>query len=287
MSDFNVNIICGPTAAGKSDIALNLAQKTNGIIINADSQQIYRELPVLTACPLKNDYEMVPHKLYEFLNGDEFLDVKKWIELAVVEIKNAWKLDKTPILVGGTGFYIKSLIDGLSPVPDIKQEIRNEIRDMGEKLSVTELYKKLETVDFELAKKINQNDKQRILRGLEVYFSTGKKLSLWQEEKRIKPIDDLKYNMQIVDIDKTMLNEKIEKRADKMIKMGVIDEVNNLMKKNYEQTALIFKIIGVRHIMNYLQNKITKDEMKNLIIFETKQYAKRQKTFFRTQFQLK
>ena len=93
--------------------------------------------------------------------------------------------------------------------------------------------------------------------------------------------------MQIVDIDKTILNEKIEKRADKMIKMGVIDEVNNLMKKNYKPTDPIFKIIGVNYIINYLQNKITKDEMKNLIIFETKQYAKRQKTFFRTQFQLK
>lgn len=283
MNDFNVNIVCGATASGKSDIALNLAQKEGGIIINADSQQIYKDLPILTACPLKNDYEIVPHKLYEFLDGNEFLDVKKWIELAVIEIKNAWELNKTPILVGGTGFYIKSLIDGLSPVPDIKQKIRNEIRNMGENLSVTELYNKLEAVDFELAKKLNQNDKQRILRGLEVFFSTGKKLSLWQK-KKIKPINDLKYNIEVVDMDKILLNERIEKRIDKMIKMGVIDEVKNLMKKNYEPTDPIFKIIGVSHIINYLQNKITKDEMKNLIILETRQYAKRQKTFFRTQF---
>lgn len=283
MDDFNVNIICEPLY-GKSDIALNMAKKNDAVIINADSQQIYKELPILTACPLKNDYEIVPHKLYEFLDGNEFLDVKKWIELAVIEIKNAWELNKTPILVGGTGFYIKSLINGLSPVPDIKQEIRNEIRNMGEKLSVTELYSKLEAVDFELAKKLNQNDKQRILRGLEVFFSTGKKLSLWQKEKKIKPIDGLKYNIEIVDMDKILLNERIDKRIDKMIKMGVIDEVKNLMKKNYEPTAPIFKIIGVSHIINYLQNKITKDEMKNLIIIETKQYAKRQKTFFRIQF---
>lgn len=287
MCDFNVNIICGATATGKSDIALNLAKKTGGIIINADSQQVYKDLPILTACPLKNDYEIVPHKLYEFLNGDEFLDVKKWIELAIIEIKNAWQLNKTPILVGGTGFYIKSLIDGLSPVPDIKQDVRDEIRNMGEKLSVTELYNKLETVDFELAKKINQNDKQRILRGLEVFFSTGKKLSFWQKEKKIKPLNTAKYKIDFIEVEKTLLHDRIEKRVDKMIKMGVIDEVNNLMKKNYKPTAPILKIIGVNHIISYLQNKITKHEMKNLIILSTKQYAKRQKTFFRTQFQLK
>lgn len=287
MNDFNVNIICGPTASGKSDIALKMAIKTGGVIINADSQQVYKDLPILTACPLKKDYEIVPHKLYEFLNGDESLDVKKWIELAVLEIKTAWNLNKTPILVGGTGFYIKSLINGLSPLPDIKPDVRRDIRNQAQNLSTLELYNKLEQVDYELAKKINPNDKQRILRGLEVYFSTGKKLSLWQQEKKIKPLENAKYNIQILNTEKNILNERIEKRTDKMIQMGVIDEVANLIKKHYAPTAPIFKIIGVNHIINYLQNKITKEEMKDLIILETKQYAKRQRTFFKTQFNLK
>ena len=278
-----INIICGATATGKSTLAIKEALKTNGIIINADSQQLYKELPVLTACPTEKDYKIVPHKLYQIINATDLMDVKKWLSLVSSELLNIAQNNQTPFIVGGTGFYISALINGLSPIPDINENIRKELRTSIQIKTKQELYSDLEEKDPILAKKLKPTDTQRVLRGLEVFLSTGKPLSFWQTLPKIKIIDNIKFNLKIVDIPKDELNQRILQRITSMLNNGAVEEVKALLKSNYPTTANIFKIIGVRQIEQYLLNKINKDELINIITLKTIQYAKRQRTFFKTQ----
>ncbi len=276
-------IICGPTASGKSSLAIKLALENNGVIINADSQQVYRELPILTACPSKTDYETVPHKLYQFFDGTKKMDASLWCEYAKKEIEDTLKNKKTPFIVGGTGFYIKALTEGLSVIPTIPQNIRNQVRKEGLHAKNSDLYEILKKYDPDLCKKVLPSDKQRILRGIEVFRATGTPLSVWQRQKKIKPVPDIDFDLKIIDFEMSELETRIKLRTEEMFKMGVIDEVKNLLSLNYPDNASIFKIIGVETISKYLSNTITLDQAKNELVLLTRQYAKRQRTFFRTQ----
>ena len=276
-------IICGPTASGKSSLAIKLALENNGIIINADSQQVYRELPILTACPSARDYETVPHKLYQFFDGTKKMDASLWCEYAKKEIEEAFQKGKTPFIVGGTGFYIKALTEGLSVIPNIPQNIRDQVRKEGLHAKNLDLFTILEKYDPDLCKKILPSDKQRILRGIEVFRATGTPLSVWQKQKKIKPLPDIDFDLKIIDFEMPELENRIKLRTEEMFKSGVIDEVKKLLSLEYSDNASIFKIIGVETISKYLSNKITLDQAKSELILLTRQYAKRQRTFFRTQ----
>lgn len=278
-----VKIICGATASGKSAKAIELALKNNGVIINADSQQVYRELPILTACPCEQDLKLVPHKLYGFIGGDERMDVSKWCEFAVAEIKKTFDEGKQPFVVGGTGFYIKALTEGLSVIPSVPQKIRDLVRKEGIGAKVSDLYKIVEKYDPDLAKKISPNDKQRILRGIEVFRATGVPLSAWQRNKKIRPLGDMEFDIELVDFEMCELERRIKLRTSKMLECGVIDEVESLYKLGYDERAGIYKILGVKEIKEYLDGNITIDALKDKINLITRQYAKRQRTFFRTQ----
>ncbi|MCR5506497.1 MAG: tRNA (adenosine(37)-N6)-dimethylallyltransferase MiaA [bacterium] len=276
-------IICGPTASGKSSLAIELALKNNGVIINADSQQVYRELPILTACPSKADYETVPHKLYQFYDGTKKMDASIWIEYAKTEITNAFDNGKTPYIVGGTGFYIKALTEGLSVIPNIPQNIREQVRKEGLHAKNIELYEILKKYDPDLCKKVLPSDKQRVLRGIEVFRATGTPLSVWQRQKKIKPLPDIDFDLRIIDFEMPELEKRIKLRTEEMFKSGVVDEVKNLLSMDYPDNASVFKIIGVETIWKYLAKAITLDEAKSELTLLTRQYAKRQRTFFRTQ----
>ncbi|MBR1544466.1 MAG: tRNA (adenosine(37)-N6)-dimethylallyltransferase MiaA [Alphaproteobacteria bacterium] len=278
-----VYIICGPTASGKSSMAINLALSNNGVIINADSQQVYRELPILTACPSKKDYETVPHKLYQFYDGTKKMDAAIWIEYAKKEIEEALNNGKTPYIVGGTGFYIKALTEGLSVIPTIPQNIREQVRKEGLHAKNTDLYEILKKYDPDLCKKVQPSDRQRVLRGIEVFRATGTPLSSWQRQKKIKPLPDVDFDLKIIDFEMPELEKRIKLRTEEMFKMGVVDEVKNLLSMDYPDNASVFKIIGVETIWKYLSNTITLEEAKSELILLTRQYAKRQRTFFRTQ----
>ena len=276
-------IICGPTASGKSSLAIKLALENNGIIINADSQQVYRELPILTVCPSARDCETVPHKLYQFFDGTKKMDASLWCEYAKKEIEEAFQKGKTPFIVGGTGFYIKALTEGLSVIPNIPQNIRNQVRKEGLHAKNLDLFTILEKYDPDLCKKVLPSDKQRILRGIEVFRATGTPLSVWQKQKKIKPLPDIDFDLKIIDFEMPELENRIKLRTEEMFKSGVIDEVKNLLSLEYPDNASIFKIIGVETISKYLSNKITLDQAKSELILLTRQYAKRQRTFFKTQ----
>lgn len=276
-------IICGPTASGKSSMAINLALESNGVIINADSQQVYRELPILTACPTQSDYETVPHKLYQFYDGAKRMDASIWIEYAKQEIETALKNNRTPYIVGGTGFYIKALTEGLSVIPTIPENIREQVRREGVHAKNTDLYAILQKYDPDLCKKVKPSDKQRVLRGIEVFRATGTPLSAWQKQKKIRPLPNIDFDLKIIDFEMPELEKRIHLRTEEMFKNGVVDEVKKILCEEYPDNAPIFKIIGVNTIWRYLANKLTLDEAKAELNLLTRQYAKRQRTFFRTQ----
>jgi tRNA dimethylallyltransferase len=279
-----VHIICGPTASGKSARALELAEAENGVVINADSQQVYCDLPILTAAPSASDVAVAAHKLYGFLAGDMKIDAFQWSGMAAEEIRNAWAEGKAPIVVGGTGFYIKALAEGLSVMPAIPQKIRELARKEFRAAPLDDMFAVLKKYDPELAGKVSRRDRQRILRGIETFRATGVPLSAWQRNRKIRPLEDAKFEFTFVDFPVSELEERIRIRTEKMFEDGVVDEVQRTLDSGYGDDAPIMKVIGLGAIRDYIEAKATLPEAKEAIIVASRQYAKRQRTFFRTQF---
>lgn len=274
-------LLSGPTATGKSSLASKLAEKIDGEIINADSIQLYRDLFILTARP-NIEKEKIKHHCYGILEGDINWSVGNWI-VAINEIlKEVINRKKVPIVVGGTGFYFKAITDGLSPIPDIDKSIRLKIENELEKNGLEELQKRLAIVDPKASEKINPNDKQRIIRALEVYEGTNKRISEFWFMKREKIINYESINFKI-DADRKWIYKNCDLRVDYMFENGVIEEVRNLLNKNYSKNSPIMKAIGVDEITLFLNNDITIDRASELIKFKTHQYAKRQITWINNQ----
>ena len=274
-------LLSGPTATGKSSLASKLAEKIDGEIINADSIQLYRDLFILTARPdIKK--EKIKHHCYGFLDGDINWSVGKWINEINKILKDVIKRKKVPIVVGGTGFYFKAITDGLSPIPDIDKSIRLKIENDLEKNGLTELQKRLALIDPKASEKINPNDRQRIMRALEVYEGTNKKISDFWLMKREKIIKYKTINFKI-DADREWIYKNCDLRVDYMFENGVVEEVRNLLTKNYSKNSPIMKAIGVDEITSFLNSDITIDKALELIKFKTHQYAKRQITWINNQ----
>ena len=274
-------LISGPTATGKSSLALKIAKKIDSEIINADSIQLYKDLSILTARPLV-ERETIKHHLYGLLNGDIKWSVGKWLQETKVLIQNIIEKRKIPIIVGGTGLYFKAITDGLSPIPDIDHLVRDKLNDLLLKEGLESLYLDLQKVDEVAAEKINPNDKQRIIRALEVYNGTKKRISDYWKMERVKYIDKPTINFSI-EAERRWIYEKCDSRVDNMFREGVIDEVKNLKNKNYSKDSPIFKAIGVEEISSFLDEKISIEEASDLIKFKTHQYAKRQITWINNQ----
>ena len=274
-------LLSGPTASGKSSLASKLAEKIDGEIINADSIQLYRDLFILTARPdIKK--EKIKHHCYGFLDGDINWSVGKWINEINKILKDVIKRNKVPIVVGGTGFYFKAITDGLSPIPDIDKSIRLKIENDLEKNGLTELQKRLALIDPKASEKINPNDRQRIMRALEVYEGTNKKISDFWLMKREKIINYKSINFKI-DADREWIYKNCDLRVDYMFENGAVEEVRHLLTKNYSENSPIMKAIGVDEITSFLNNDITIDRVLELIKFKTHQYAKRQITWINNQ----
>ena len=274
-------LIAGPTASGKSSLANRIAKKIDGEIINADSIQIYKDLEILTARPKpkKNDPN---HHLYGFANGDELWSVGKWINEAKKITQKILKENSRPILVGGTGLYFKAITDGLSPIPDINYEIRSSLKEELNIRGLEELYRELKVTDIQAYESIDRNDQQRILRALEVFRGTGKKISDYWKLDRIKVFENNFIKIKL-NTDREKLYQSCDARCDQMFQLGVIEEVKSLIDRNYDDKAPILNAIGVSEINEYLQKKINIDEAKDLIKFRTHQYAKRQITWLKHQ----
>ena len=278
MSQRDILIIFGPTASGKSYIANKAASKTNAAIINSDSLQIYKDLHILTDRPSEQIISRYDHRLYGILSGNNNCTAALWLDKAIEEINLCFKENILPIIVGGTGLYIKVLIEGISRIPFIKREIKEEVDSLLNRKGITFLYNEIKKKYNET--KINFNDKQRIVRSYSLLKQTNKVLEEWQVENH-NLLNDVNFKILNTDNDRSILYQRAEKRTEKMFNEGVIDEVNNLLEKNYDPDSSLMKAIGVREIRDYLENLIDLDTCKNRIKKSTRNYIKRQQTWIK------
>jgi tRNA dimethylallyltransferase len=275
-----VYVIGGPTASGKSKLAVELAKKNNGEIISADSMQIYKEMNIGTAKITKEEMQGIKHYLIDIVSPNERYSVSNFKNDAELAIEEILKKGKTPIIVGGTGLYIDSLIYGIEfQDEEIDTEYREKLNKIAENEGLEKLYNKAKEIDPEAMKKISINDKKRIIRVLEIYHKTGKTKTKQEIESRKK---ELKYNFKVfaIDMDREKLYSRIEKRVDMMVDEGLIGEVKGILEK-YNQFPTAMQGLGYKETVEYLQNKISKEEMIEKIKKETRHYAKRQLTWFR------
>ncbi|NCB49364.1 MAG: tRNA (adenosine(37)-N6)-dimethylallyltransferase MiaA [Alphaproteobacteria bacterium] len=262
-----VELIFGSTASGKSSYAFKRALAENAEIINADSMQIYKELPILTAQPSAFEKEKVPHHLYGILETNEVFSVAKWLEKVKEKIEQIEK----PFLVGGTGFYFKSLLEGLSPIPDIEPEVREKVR----KMPLDEIKARLSSFPYQ--------DPQRLRRAFEVFIQTGKPLSYFQNLPKIKVVE-ADFKCIFINPKREILYEKIENRFYKMVDMGVLEEIENFRQAHYSSECFLYHALGLKNIISFMDGKISFEKAIEETLKETRHYAKRQNTFFRNQF---
>ena len=274
-------LIAGPTASGKSNFAIKLAKKINGEIINADSMQVYKKLKILTVRPSTKDQKKIKHHLYGIVSVNKNFSVGQWLRLVIKKIKEIRKRKKVPILVGGTGLYFQSLINGLVKIPNISKKLRNKIRIMQKKYGQKKFYKKLLKIDQKIKNKFNPGDVQRSIRAFEI--KTYTKVSMYDWFNKTKPIykEDIFLKFYI-NFERQELIKRIEKRIKKMIKKEAIQEVARFNKLRIKKDHSSNKIIGIEELSKYLKNQIKLEEAKELIAIKTRQYAKRQATWARS-----
>ena len=273
MQNNKLIIILGPTASGKSDLAIKLAQKFNGEIISADSRQIYKEMNIGTAKIIKKEMSGVPHYMIDIVKPNQKFTLAQFQEKTIKIIKNIQKRNKLPLLVGGTGLYIQSIVDNLK-IPETKPD--KKLRNKLEKLTNQELINKLKKLDSKALKIIDTKNKRRLIRALEICLLTKKPFS--EQRKKNKSIFN---TLQIgIKLNTKNLEQKIIRRIEKMIKNGLIKENKKLLKK-YGDKPYSMSGIGYQEIISYLNNKINLDQAKELIKIHTRQYAKRQMTWFK------
>ena len=275
-------LISGPTASGKSKLAIDFAKKINGEIINTDSMQVYKELKILTARPVKENNNKIKHHLYGFQSVKNEFSTGQWLKLVKKKIKEIRNKNKIPILVGGTGLYFKALTDGLVKIPKIPNKIRNKIRNMQTKIGQKKFYLRLLKKDKLLKNKIDPTDVQRSLRAYEVIYFTKKSIFEWYKKTKSQYKKD-EFLSIYIDYPKEQLVNKISKRVDQMIKDGVVEEVKNFEKLNLKNDNNLNKVIGIREIKDFIDKKTSFKEMKLNIVIKTRQYAKRQRTWSRGQ----
>ena len=273
-------LISGPTASGKSNFSVKLAQKINGEIINADSMQVYKELKILSARPNPKDYQKIKHHLYGFHGVKKNFSTGDWLKIAIKKIKEIKKRKKIPIFVGGTGLYFKALSQGLVNIPNIPIRFRDKIRLDHEKLGQKKFYQELLKLDIVSKKKINPSDIQRTIRAYEVKKFTKKSLHDWfKDTKSLFKEDD--FFKIYIDFPREELIERINKRTKLMMKIGAIKEVKRFIKLKVKKDKSVNKAIGVSEIKEYLNNEKDLQETIEKISIKTRQYAKRQSTWAR------
>jgi len=274
-------LISGPTASGKSNFSIKLAKKINGEIINADSMQVYKELKILSARPNPKDYKKIKHHLYGFHNVKFNFSTGDWIKLAIKKIKEIKKRKKIPIFVGGTGLYFKALTDGLVNIPNIPIRSRNKIRLLHKNLGQKKFYQKLLKLDPNSKDKINPTDAQRTIRAYEVKQFTKKSLHDWFKDTKSYFVEDEFYKIYI-DYSREDLILRINQRTEQMFKMGAIKEVKRFIKLKIKKDKSVNKAIGINEIKEYLKDKKELGYIKEKISIKTRQYAKRQSTWARS-----
>ena len=271
-----VALIAGPTASGKSAVALALAEQTGGVIVNADSAQVYRDLPLLSAAPKRKDFARAEHRLYGIQDGAVPSSAARWAELARREIADIHSSRRVPILVGGTGLYLRTLLEGIAPVPEIDPDVRRRVRDTPP----NENREKLAAMDPDAAARLKPGDKVRIARALEVILSTGRTLDEWQRQREGGIADEVALRPLILLPPRDWLYRRCDERFAQMMEQGAVEEVQALLSRNLNPNLPVMRAIGVREISAMLRSELTCEKAIAAGQQATRRYAKRQYTWF-------
>ena len=273
-------LIAGPTASGKSKIAIEIAKKIKGEIINADSMQVYKEFSILSSRPTNLDLKKVKHHLYGFQPVKKHFSTGAWLKLVKKQINFCLKNKKIPILVGGTGLYFEAITKGMSKIPHIELKTRNKIRELQKKLGQKKFYEKLIKLDPLIKNKIEPSDTQRSIRAYEVKKFTKKSIYEWYKLTKSE-FKQFQIFQIFIDIPREKLLKNIKQRVDQMFKNNCTKEVNLFLELSIDPLLSVNKIIGVREIKDHLKGVLSLNQAKELINIKTRQYAKRQVTWAR------
>ena len=273
-------LLAGPTASGKSKLAIQIAKKIKGEIINTDSMQVYKDFSILSSRPSKTDLKKVKHHLYGFISSKKHFSTGGWLFLAKQKIIKCLKKKKIPILVGGTGLYFEAITKGMSKIPNIDFKKRNKIRNLQVKLGQRKFYKELLVIDPLVKNKIEPFDSQRSIRAYEVKKFTKKSIFEWYKLTK-SDFKEFEIYKIFLDTPREKVLQNISKRTKEMIRNNSIIEVKNFLKLKVDPTLSANKIIGVKEIREYLEKKIDLNQVIELINIKTRQYAKRQVTWSR------
>lgn len=282
-----IHIIGGPTASGKSARAIEIARSHNGVIINCDSMQIYDGLHMLTAQPPKEDLEQAEHLLYSALHPNETCSAGNWREMVEPIIHDIISQGKAPVIVGGSGLYIKALTDGLSPIPDIPQDVRDAAMARQQELGNPAFHEDLAKRDPVMAERFHSHHTARLVRAWEVLEATGKSLAEWQKMERIAPPDNWKFDIEIIIPDRPILHQRCNDRFVWMMDNGALEEVEKFARRvedgEIHHNVPLLKALGYRELRAYIKGDISKTESIEKAQARTRQYAKQQVTWFKNQ----
>jgi tRNA dimethylallyltransferase len=276
-------LIAGPTASGKSALALALAERAGGTIINTDSMQVYRDLRVITARPTAEEERRAPHLLYGHVDAGENYSTGRWVADAERALESVRAAGRVPIFVGGTGLYFRALTQGLSDMPPVPDEVRAQVRGEAEGVATGELHAKLTRIDPRTASGLRTSDRQRTIRALEIFAATGRPLAEWQENPGQPILESDQTVAVFLSIDRKELWQRIDARFDAMMAAGALDEVRALVARSLDPALPAMKAHGVPWLMRHLAGEISLEEAASGAKADTRHYSKRQETWFRHQ----
>jgi tRNA dimethylallyltransferase len=271
--------IVGPTCSGKTRAAIELAKLIKGEIISVDARQIYKLIDIGTAKPTREELSEVPHHLVDILSLDDEMSAGAFAKLARETVKGVFARNHLPIMVGGSGLYLRAIINGLFDSPEVDEEIRKKLRQRFELEGAENLLKELQEIDPKAAEGLIPENYKRILRALEVYYSSGEAISNLRLARPSAPdFQTLQFGIQL---DRKILYCRIEKRVDKMIEQGLVDEVKEILRRGFHPNLNSLQTVGYKEVISFLGEKIRFEDMVSLIKMNTRHYAKRQMTWFR------
>lgn len=287
MTAATIKIIAGPTASGKSALAIDTARGCDGVIINADALQVYDALPILTARPGNADLQAAPHRLYGVIPPTEICSATRWTDLAVVAIKQTLSEGRTPMLVGGTGLYLKTLMEGLSPVPAVPAEIRELMIERQRALGNPAFHAAFSEHDPVMAARLHPNDTQRLIRAWEVLEASGASLASWQAQPPRPPVPEWTYDVLILDPPRDVLYDRCNRRFLMMMEQGALDEVQAYDGQMAQGAALaaggVTQALGFWPLRAFLHGECRREDAVAQAQTDTRQYAKRQVTWLKNQ----
>ncbi len=285
-----IRVIAGPTASGKSALAIETAQECDGVIINADALQVYDALPLLTARPNNADLQAAPHRLYGVIPPTQICSATRWTEMAVAEIKQTLTDGRTPMLVGGTGLYLKTLMEGLSPVPDVPPEIRARMIERQQTMGNPAFHAAFAQHDPVMAARLHPNDTQRLIRAWEVLEATGESLATWQAQPPKPPVPEWTYDVLVLDPPRDVLYDRCNRRFLMMMEQGALEETRaydaQMSNGSVLDTGGVTQALGFWPLRAHLQGNMSREDAITQAQTDTRQYAKRQVTWLKNQVKL-